>query len=111
MIEFPNITPPNSFCEDFEDPSIRSKTEDGTVVSRPRFTKSRGTFKQGWTALKNTDYEMLIDFFKNTVKGGSMMFNWAHPKSKKVYLVRLVRKDEFQLTQYGWSGNITLEEV
>lgn len=119
-INFPNIkAPAYPFGAKIEDVSLQSKMEDGTVVSRARFTRARETFILNWSALPDADYSLLRTFFKTTVKGGSESFNWTHPTvsgdpySGQTFTARFVAGDiNFSNTAPGiWSGQITIQEV
>lgn len=71
---FPDIQKPSySYSIEPEDPGIISKMTDGFVVSRPRYTKSRSTFSYHWNAMLGADWDTLFDFYKNTVRGSSMI--------------------------------------
>ncbi len=113
MNTFPDIQKP-SFPLDVEneDNTIRSTMEDGTVVSRRKFTKIRKTFTLTWDALPNADYETLDDFLRNTAYMGAVPFSWTNPRNGTVYTVRLKSMDKFEAKAVSiWSGSITLEEV
>lgn len=118
--EFPsNIQPPvYPFGNKLENPAMASAMENGTVVSRPRFTRLRETFSLKWTALPAAEYELLRSFWKNTVLGGSDKFTWTYPAipgdaySGRVFTVRFTGEMSFDLVSQGYySGNITLQEV
>ena len=110
---FPSIAPSVfPLIEDWEDIGISAGFEDGTEQSRPRFTRSRGTWTLHWTALPDADYQTLIKFWRDEAKGCSNSFVWTHPISKKDMVVRFVEKKEFQKNAPSfWSGEITLKEV
>jgi hypothetical protein len=116
---FPNIQQPSyPFGNQLEDPAISSQMENGTKVSRARFTKSRETFFLKWNALPAADYYQLRDFYKNVVKGSSERFDWTYPPiqgdpySGQVFTVRFAGgSPNFSLANYGmYSGEITLQE-
>jgi hypothetical protein len=111
MADFPVIRKPSSIDEDWEDIGISSQMEDGAEVSRTRFTRSRGTWVLHWNHLSDTDYDQLMDFFKETVKGKAQKFNWTHPVSDEVYAVRFAQKDKFTRDTTHWSGSVTLREA
>lgn len=69
---FPNIQKPSYQYEITpEDPSISTTMEDGSVVSRARFTKSRLIYSYHWNAMPDADKVILLDFYQNTVKGAA----------------------------------------
>ena len=120
MVNFPSITLPSyPFSTKIENVALQSKMEDGTIVSRARFTRARETFTLRWNALPEADYILLLNFYKNTVKGGSLAFIWTHPPvpgsppSGVPYTVRFIDGDiEFSVPQPGIrSGQLVLQEV
>ena len=112
LLGFPQIAPPvYPLNEDWEDVGISNGFEDGTEQSRARFTRSRGTWVLHWTALKDSDYQTLMNFWRKDVKGKSQLFNWTHPITGIIYTVRFVEKKPFELVAPGiWSGEITMRE-
>ena len=113
MITFPNIMPPSyPLKEKYEDNTIRSTMEDGSVITRRKFTRSRATFTLQYDALPIVQYTALIDFFRNTTFMGAKPFEWTHPETKKKYTVRLKELGDFELSVIGiYKGSVTLEEV
>ena len=120
MVNFPSITLPSyPFSTKIENVALLSKMEDGTIVSRAKFTRARETFTLRWNTLPNADYAVLRDFYKNTVKGGSLAFIWtypviaADPYSGTSFTVRFIEGDiEFSVPQPGIrSGQLVLQEV
>lgn len=119
-INFPSIqTPSYPFASKFEDISLQSKMEDGSVVSRAKFTRVRETFTLRWNAMPDADYSLLRSFIKDTIKGGSLKFVWTYPVitddpySGTAFTVRLVGGDvEFSKPTVGVrSGQIVIVEV
>jgi hypothetical protein len=115
-LQFPEIAKPvYPLDEDYEDIGLSAGFEDGAEQSRARFTRSRRTWTLRWTALSDADYQRLMDFWANQVKGNSMQFAWRHPLSAAdaaSYQVRFVEKKNFQLLAGNvWSGEVTLREV
>ncbi len=113
-ISFPNIAKPvYPLTEEWEDVGMTSDFEDGSQISRPRFTRSRGKWVLSWNALSDADYQALINFWRNTVKGQSLAFQWTHPVTGGApYTVRFVEKQAFKNIAPGlWSGEVTLREV
>ena len=118
MIYFPNISnPAYPFTESFENNSLMSKFEDGTVLSRPKFTKSRRTWKLKWQGLPSNEYVLLRDFIRNTVKYSAKTFMWTNPASlsfpeRETVEVRITEVGEWNSNVLDkWDGEITLQEV
>jgi hypothetical protein len=111
MADFPNIGKPNSIEEEWEDQGMSSRMEDGLEISRARFTRSRGTWVLHWNYLSDSDYDALMCFYKDTVKGKAEKFYWVHPVSALTYEVRFAEKNKFTRDPMYWSGSVTLREV
>ena len=112
MSNWPNIKMPvMPFSEELEDVSLVSPTENGMVISRPKFTRQRNTFNLQWTALPTTDYSILKKFYIDML-GGSSSFMWSHPITGTIYEVRFSGAFNFQYDSVGlWSGSVILIEV
>lgn len=107
-----NVPGPERAPENIENSAIRSSMESGTVVTRPRFTRMRTTWKLSWNVLHNTHYQIIRNFYLKTVVGGSLPFLWAHPLDNKTYTVRFLGNLEADpFSDVFWSVNLTLEEV
>jgi len=120
MTQFPNIQQPGyPFSTKIKDPSLQSEMENGLVISRAKFTRAPQTFTLKWSALPAADYATLRDFYRNTVFGGSLAFDWYYPTvpndsySGQVFSVRFVDGDiSFDLVAPGYySGKISIQEV
>ncbi len=110
---FPNIAPPSfPLEEDWEDVGISAGFEDGIEQSRARFTRSRGKWTLNWTAMTEEDYQALMLFWRETVKGKSASFNWTHPMTGETYEVRFIAKSSFkQIAPRIWSGDCSIGQV
>src|SRR4051812_39783284 len=103
------------FSVEFEDPAIRSDMEGGYVYSRARFTRQpRRTWTTGYTFIKQQG-KVDIQTFWNTVRGGSVIFQWRNPQDGLDYLVRFVGGSlKFNYvgagTNYRWDVSFSVEE-
>jgi hypothetical protein len=120
MAQFPDIQQPvYPFTTKLKDPALQSEMENGLVVSRARFTRMPQTFTLQWKALPAADYATLRDFYRGTVYGGSLAFDWYYPTvpndsySGKLFSVRFTGGDiSFDLAAPGYySGKLTIQEV
>lgn len=113
MATFPAIQPPSYGLDvEIEDNTLRTTMEDGSVLTRRKFTRNRRTFTLSWNTLPTADYVKLMDFLTGTVHMGALPFTWTMPETKKTFTVRLKSMDKFSLKNPGrWSGSLTLEEV
>lgn len=104
-----------------EDPAIISEMEGGYVVSRPRHTrKPRRTFTTGYTEIREAD-KVLLENFYDTVRGGSLIFDWTDPQSvmnggtAKTYQVRFQGEVKFVYRGIGktkvWDVQFTLQQA
>jgi hypothetical protein len=114
MITFPStiIAPSFGSTVDVEDSSIVSKMEDGSVVARRKFTKSRKKWRLQWDALPIAQYNTLINFLQNTVYFAALSFQWTSFTDGNTYTVRYSEKEDFTTKAVGFmSGSITIVEV
>ena len=120
MLQFPDITPP-SVDDQPEDIGMSSQQENGTVISRARFTRSRLTFYLAWGdrgSMTTEDREILRDFYQNQAKGSSGKFKWTcndpySPLFDKTYIVRFAgNPPRFKRVAPGyWATELTLKEA
>jgi hypothetical protein len=118
MTDWPNISrfpDPDTYEESVaKDPTIRSETESGKVLTRARFTLIKKTWLFTITNLTPVDKGILVTF-QNTVRVGASSFNWHDPyDSGTVYEVRLSKPFRFS-PQPGdpkkWMCDVELEEA
>ena len=89
----PYVTEQDSqyFMESPEDPAMRTDMEGGYEISRARFTRApRRTYTSGFTRMTQTQKDAL-DTFYDSVKGGSVVFDWTHPQKNTVMQVRFTK--------------------
>lgn len=108
---WPNIRLPSSLEETTPDPAIRSEFEDGSVQTRPRFTRMRRRWTLSWANIHKTQYEELSNFYRSR-KGGSLSFTWTNPMNGGVYTVRFVGELTAKTTEVDfYSVAVNLEQV
>lgn len=117
-ISFPNISRPSyPLTIEPENNSLVSKFEDGTVQSRPKFTRSRRTFTVKWNGLPNNEYIILDRFIRETVKYSAETFLWVNPASYsapelETLEVRINNVGKAEMTTLDkWNVELTLQEV
>lgn len=116
---FPTLSVKPSISYDItpEDVGIVSQMSDGSQISRPRFTRSRLSFTYRWNAMTETDKTALLNFYCNTVKGSSLIWDWTDPDKKsatygQIYHVRFATAPKFsRSTPNHWSVEISLQEA
>jgi len=99
-----------------EDVAERIDVEGGYTITRPKHSRNpRRTFTTGFTELTDAQKGELEAFYQ-TMKGGSIAFEWTHPTTGVIYSVRFKESLKFSYVGHGetyrWnSGDITLEQV
>lgn len=98
-----------------EDTSMVTKMDGGYVVSRAKHTrKPRRSFKTGFTAILNQDRVTLTTFYES-VKGGSVVFDWIDPIEQVTYQVRFTSPLMFKYVGMGvaqlWDVSFSLEQA
>lgn len=111
-MNFPSTipNPEYPFKVEYEDNSITSKFEDGTVQSRLKFTKSRRTWTLKWNGLKQVYYDTLEDFIVNSAKHQANVFNWTIPTTETTVSVRCIKFDSEMAFVNNWNVEIQLQE-
>ena len=78
----------STFEEQRVDDTLRTPTDGGYVLTRPRNTRAPlRSFRFGYANLSDADYA-LLDAFLTTVQVGGDVFTWAHPFNGNTYQVR-----------------------
>nr|DAY74277.1 MAG TPA: minor tail protein [Caudoviricetes sp.] len=114
MLDFPeSISAPDyPLQEALEDAVLRSNMEDGTVKTRPKFTRNRKTFEIKWGHMTDVQKQTFENFYVSSLKNGSLPFNWIHPQTGKAYVVVFSEPPSMALTiLHYWSINAKLREV
>lgn len=82
MYTFPTLSvyPTYPFDEEQEDVTLKSKSEDGILLTRPKYTKTRNTYNVNYDYLTKEDKHKIESFVK-TVNQGVDIFYWNHPNT------------------------------
>lgn len=113
-IDFPsNIgNPAYPLGEQPENAVLSSKMEDGTVKTRPKFTRNRATYTLQWPATTNEVRQAFDTFYKTTLKNGALSFNWTHPSTNESLVVRFTEPPTYSNVYTGyWTISAKLQEV
>jgi hypothetical protein len=78
------------------DSTIRSEFEDGTILTRARFTRMRKMFNVGYGFLTAAD-KILLENLQTAIKIGANTFFWTNPSDSTEYEVRLIAPMKFQV--------------
>jgi hypothetical protein len=115
---FPTLSKkPASIIPIPENSGLATDMSDGYVVSRARFTRSRLTFSVTYTALPYSDLEKIQDFYRETIYGEAMVFNWINsdPNSKyynQTFIVRMIELGEPSFTHpFWWNVNFKVVQL
>jgi len=114
MADWPSDLPKAGadYVETIHRPSIRSRSDAGYLVSRPRWTATKREFKLSFKGIDRTALEEIIAFFDALGWGGSE-FNYINPADAATYVVKLMDDEaEFKyLANDVYSVNLTFMEV
>lgn len=113
-IKFPTnvINPSYPLDEEYEDTSITSKFEDGSMQSRRKFTRSRKKFSLKWESLTQEEFVIIRDFIINEAHFAANIFEWTNPVDNKVYYVRCTSFKKANLREINfWSVDLEFTEV
>lgn len=110
-MDFPTLPNPEyPFEPEYEDNSITSQFEDGTVQSRRKFTRSRTTWTLQWNGMKQSDFSVLENFVKNVAHFKANTFNWLNIVDNHTYTVRCIEfKSKLKFVDY-WEVELKLQE-
>lgn len=92
MADYPTLSTSlieGSLKETKVDNTLRSKEEDGTVLTRSAVTALKREWEYDLHNLTDADFT-LLDTLEEDMSIGADVFNWTHPKTEVVYEVRLV---------------------
>ena len=114
-MDFPTLSrkPSFNFEETVEYKTLKSPAEDGYIITRPQWTKSKRGWHLTYNALTNSDYQTLKGFFESSTLGAAISFNWTNPTDNTSYVVRF-KDDSLKATLKAfdiWSVEFDLEEV
>ena len=90
MLNFPDLpAPAYPLQHEYQDTVLRSSTENGYVITRQKFTRSRKTWPSlKWKNMSQEDWQMLEDFWREDTQNGALHFEWIHPTEEITYIVR-----------------------
>jgi len=117
MADFPTLStnPIYPLKEDREDNVIKTPFEGGYQHTRQKYSRRRRKFQISYQNLPQVDVDLLTTFFDTTLSGGATAFNWIHPATSTVVVVRFASPPSINLDYYGdeyrYSTEISLEEV
>jgi hypothetical protein len=114
MANFPTLskTPVFPLREGLRDMALRSPFEAGYVLARPRFTRIPRVWPEiSYYGMTDSDQSTLFTFEQTTVKQTDS-FNWTHPETSVVYVVRFLGPVDYELVDDdNWRLRFGLEEI
>lgn len=104
------------FGLELEDPAQKTDIEGGYVITRPKHTRIP---RKTWTGISyvqlNSTDKAALESFWNTVKGGSLIFDWTNPEDGSLYLVRFKDPVKFKYAGIGqthyWDCSFSLQQA
>jgi hypothetical protein len=101
-----------NFSEVIHRPAIRSRSDAGYLVTRPRWTAKKREFNLVFKGLSRAQMEQIITFFDSIGWGGEE-FNYVNPADDETYVVKLMDDEvEFQyLADDVYSVKVNFMEV
>lgn len=86
-VTLPQFVQESGYREEIQDQTIESAMDTGPAKIRRRFTKSirRFTISMQMTAAQVTTFE---SFWQTDCKGGSISFDWVHPRTRQAATLR-----------------------
>ena len=97
--------------EQFEDRRVRTPTETGPAKVRQRFTAGVRNLSLPM-ALTEAEMAILDDFFHTDTAGGSLRFEWQHPRTGDTYEMRFLEAPQFAETDRGlYRGVLAVEAL
>jgi hypothetical protein len=95
------------------DPSLKSQSEDGIILSRARFTTTKKKWDISYNYLTDTD-KILLLALQTEVMVSADVFTWTNPQNNTSYTVRFAEPIKFDLMPNDrncWSVSFSLIEV
>ena len=111
MSSWPSIVAPSNMTGEPVNPAITSEMETGIVVSRAKHTRTRERITVGWTAMPSTDFDTLMTFYKDTVKGSAEVFTWIQPMTGVSFTMRILVLSYEAVPPNHWAVTVQLEEA
>lgn len=114
MIQFLDIPSPSyPLAVELEDNVLRSKSENGYVITRLKYTRQRKTWPViRWSSMSREDWLSLLRFYQEDTAFGSLIFEWTDPSDDEAYFVRFAEPPKSELiVQNRYQVEIRLEEV
>ena len=100
----------NTYTKVISDSTIKSETDGGYKITRPRNSRTISSWTFVWTHLTEEEYTRLEEFYKQVTT--AMQFQWNNPLDEKEYTVRFSGQFSFVYDfPYGYRGSLTFEEV
>lgn len=77
----PQYVQENGFTEQIQDQTTETQMETGPAKIRRRFTKSLRRFQVSMQ-MTATQVSVFENFWQTTCRGGSIPFDWLHPRTR-----------------------------
>lgn len=114
METFPSLSvgPAYPLVETREDAVIRSSSEAGYKMTRPRFTRTIRKIEYKYENATETDKSTVDTFYSVNINNGSSIFIWVHPQTSVSINMRMAKPPKFSLDfNDHYTIEVSLEEA
>lgn len=106
--DLPQHVREEGYAEHPQDTTIRSPMDAGPAKVRRRFTAPIDTFDIEMI-LTPAQAETLREFCRDTLAGGSLEFDWLHPRTQEAVTMRFLAPPELSPADGFYSASISVE--
>jgi len=92
------------------DLTIRTEMDAGQAKRRRRFTAGPREFSVSFVLTK-AQVATLDTFYVTTLKGGSLSFDWFHPRTGAAGEFAFVGRPNYRESDGGWEAGMKLEQL
>jgi hypothetical protein len=87
---------------------ISGESEAGYQITRPRYTRNKSAFSVNYESVDMIVYTTLLTFFRSSAIGKANFFNWTHPATSTVYVMRF-NNDDLTYRQAGNPNKVSFQ--
>ena len=116
MVAFPTLSKepePRMWREEtIGDPTIRSETESGHILTRARYTSAPKKWSIQYLNITQAD-KNLLDTFEAAINYGSDAFTWTNPQDDNVYSAKLMVPIQYSIGNKPdlWDASLEIMEA
>lgn len=90
-VTLPEYVLQSGYREDKQDQALRSPMDGGSTKTRRRFTARFDTIDVRMR-MSNEQVTLFETFYETTLKGGTLNFDWLHPRRRTAKTMQIVGK-------------------